>query len=117
MDKILEWLMGLDITTALTTLGGLATAIGTIIVSHNSVKKSNFEHNDKIMIELENVQNSLQVVTLETVRTELNQAIDHNYGDEIISHLYSRYKMLGGNSYMTQKVKDYFENRVEEWEK
>lgn len=96
MDKILEWLMGVDITTAVGTTGVLATAIGGVIVSHNSVKKSNFEHNDKIMSELENVKKSLQVVTLETVRTELNQAIDHNYGDEIISHLYSRYKMLGG---------------------
>lgn len=116
MDKFLEWIASLDITTTFANLGILVGAISSIVVSNNSVKKTAIDHNDKVMKEMAFVKGAIQETTLEAVRTELNQALDHDYGDEIVTHLYSRYKMLGGNSYMTAKVKKYFEDKPEEWE-
>ncbi len=106
MDKFLDLIADGTLLTLLTTvLTSTAGILGTIY----AIKKLNTTHND-------NLTSQITEIALNSKRIELNQVIDHDYGVEVVSLVYSQYKMLGGNSYMTEKVKKYFEDKTEEWE-
>lgn len=76
------------------------TSIATIVV----IIKNNLE----IRKEQKKQLHKLEIVVK---RIELNQAIDHDFGVEIVGELLDEYRELGGNSYMIKKSDKYFREK------
>lgn len=76
------------------------TSIATIVV----IIKNNLE----IRKEQKSQLHKLEIVVK---RIELNQAIDHDFGVEIVGELLDEYREMGGNSYMIKKSDKYFREK------
>lgn len=76
------------------------TSIATIVV----IIKNNLE----IRKEQKKQLHKLEIVVK---RIELNQAIDHDFGSEIVGELLDEYREMGGNSYMIKKSDKYFREK------
>lgn len=76
------------------------TSIATIVV----IIKNNLE----IRKEQKSQLHKMEIVVK---RIELNQAIDHDFGVEIVGELLDEYRELGGNSYMIKKSDKYFREK------
>lgn len=76
------------------------TSIATIVI----IIKNNLE----IRKEQKKQLHKLEIVVK---RIELNQAIDHDFGVEIVGELLDEYRELGGNSYMIKKSDKYFREK------
>lgn len=76
------------------------TSIATIVV----IIKNNLE----IRKEQKTQLHKMEIVVK---RIELNQAIDHDFGVEIVGELLDEYRAMGGNSYMIKKSDKYFREK------
>lgn len=76
------------------------TSIATIVI----IIKNNLE----IRKEQKKQLHKMEIVVK---RIELNQAIDHDFGPEIVGELINEYYEMGGNSYMSEKAKKYFREK------
>ncbi|GAK30464.1 hypothetical protein WOSG25_030610 [Weissella oryzae SG25] len=88
---------------------GFVVGVVTIIASAAATIGSNAKIHKKANLKL---SREFRELKLREIRTELNLAIDHDYGSKIVAKIYAEYKLLGGNSYMTEKVKQYIENET-----
>lgn len=102
---------------ALTGMIAASTPVLLAIINQQSKTNAHQSDMEKMMIDMskgmKEMKNRVDNNTVVTLRLECLNAIEHDYGEEIVSNIYDRYKDAGGNSYVQHKVDKYLEDTKE----
>lgn len=87
-----------------------------ILKSHDNNKKQNNKIErliGDVIDEQQRVKEDIKAATLVSTRLELLDSIKNDRGEEIVSSIFDRYKLLGGNSYVENRTNEYLNKQTE----